>query len=366
MLRRLHTIHPDMFLSPFYSWFDTRYNVTSGLLVLATALTPLGAYAELPQPTSQTTPSSPEASAPRQPLQHTELLLDAVVATIDDKPILLSELNSRFLPPKHLTLQEATHDGDAVKLLDALILEKLIEEEANAKKVIASEADVEEYINEVAARNSLTRPDFEKALENEKRSITDYKHQVRIEILRTKLASTMAKGGTSVTEAEIDEYLKEHPEISSSGPSLKLRQIVILAEKYPAETYRQRIESVMTAINKGDSFATVAELYSDGPHGKEGGLLGIISEKDLSPQVQAALANVKAGQNSRLLENENSAQLFFVEQRFSGVDEDDRDESMKALREEIRRALQTKSSQQKFTAFLTSELYKTHTVDKKI
>jgi len=312
-------------------------------------------------PLLQWRPLSPAYAAP---LKEGEIFIDAVVASVDEKPITLSELNDRFLPPRKLSFTEVSRDVEAVKLLEALIIEKLLEEEAASKRLSATDAEVEEYIEEVARRNKLARGDFERELVSEGGNLTAYKRQVRSDILRTKLASSFTRGGVSISDSEIDEYIEKHPELSRNGPSLKLRQILVSATDRSAEELTQRIEAAQQQLEKGTEFAEVAKQYSDGPQSQEGGLIGIVAETDLSSDVSEAVAELKDGEVSKPIQNELGIQLFKVEQRFSKDDDDDSPSA--GFREEVRKTLLQAKTQEKLSSYFVTELYKNHAVDKKL
>jgi peptidyl-prolyl cis-trans isomerase SurA len=294
-----------------------------------------------------------------------EVVIDAVVATVDDKPITLSELSGRLVPPRKLSLAEASKDEEALKALDALIFEKLIEEEAVAKRITTSESDIEDYLNEVASRNGLSRKDFEKALLAEGRTLAAYKQQVRLDILRTRLASSMTRGGVSISDKEVEEYIESHPELAQSGETVKIRQILISSFGRDATALKARTAEIVQALDDGEKFADVATRFSEGPHASDGGLIGVVAAKDLSGDISSAVSSLDPGEWSSPLESEAGIQIFYVEQRFGGSEEGE-DVASDAVREEVRQSLQQQKSQEKLSSFFSNELYKNHSVDKKL
>jgi peptidyl-prolyl cis-trans isomerase SurA len=297
-----------------------------------------------------------------------EVLIDSVIASVDDKPITLSELGGRLVPPRKLSLPEAAKDQTVLMALDALIMEKLVEAEATQKRLSTSEAEVTDYIQEVARRNGLTQAAFEDALKSQGQSVDGYKQQVRIDILKTKLASTIARGGTSISESEIDEYLKSHSELSTNTASLKLRHILVSREQRSEDGAKSRVAEIQAALESGESFSDVATRLSDGPHSSDGGLIGTLAEKDLSGDVLDAVQNLKAGSYSAPIEGAQGTQFFFVEERFQSGSEDSESDgsTAEARREEARRALQQEKTQSRLSTYFVGELYKNHSVEKKL
>ena len=103
------------------------------------------------------------------------IFLDAIVASIDDKPIALSDVTNRMKPPTKLSVKEASENPDFQRALDAIILEQLVELEAGQRRLTVSDEEITEYLNEIAKRNSLTREEFLTALKRENHSEEEYR-----------------------------------------------------------------------------------------------------------------------------------------------------------------------------------------------
>jgi peptidyl-prolyl cis-trans isomerase SurA len=294
-----------------------------------------------------------------------ELVIDAVVAAVDDKPITLSDLNTR-LAPRRITLEEAKRDSDASRVLDQIILEKLLEEEAKVKRMGVSDAEVDEYMREVMQRNGLSSEDFQAALAREGRSIAAYKQQIKIDILKAKLGSSLARGGTSVSDSEIDGYIAIHPELKNGGKNIKLHNLVISKEGRTIEDVKAKLMQVSTALEGGESFIAVAKRLSDTASSAEGSLIGVIPLQDLSPAIAEAVAPLRAGQHTPPLETPADIQMFFVEERLGKEDEDWDEADEEKLRDEVRKILQKQKTTERLDAFFKNDLYKNHSVDKRL
>jgi len=296
------------------------------------------------------------------------MVLDAVIASVDEKPITLSELSSRMTPPRKLAIKELPGDQEAQKTLDALTFERILEAEAALKHVTVADEEVEEYANEVARRNSLSRVEFEAVLGKEGKSIDWYKHQIKTDILKSKLAGNISRGGISVSESEIDEYIANNPMPKISGPSVKLRVISISTSGRSTEEVEAKTKEIEALLEKGEDFSEVAKQLSDGANREDGGSLGIIGQSELSSDVAEAIQSVDIGSHSKAIQAADAVQIFFVEERFEAKDSDDDEPSeaeLKAHREDARKALQRQKTDEKLSAYFSSEIFKNHPVDKK-
>lgn len=310
--------------------------------------------------------ASPSKQQPKKVTQPTEVVIDGIVASVDDKPITLHDITARLNPQRRLTMAEAAKDPEALKVLDEVIFEKLLEEEAKTKRLVVADSDVEDYIREVAQRNNLTPTEFEAALAREGRTLSTYKHQVRVDILRAKLSSSISRGGISSTETEIDQYLENHPELRGSENTIKLHHIVISKVGRSPEQVQAKITEITTTLAGGAEFTEVAQRLSDtAASSPDGSLLGVISPQDLSPAISEAVSGLEKGKYSKPVETESDVQIFFVEQRFSG-NSDDSDEAEEALRAEVRQILQKQKTKDRLSTYFVEDLFKNHAVDKRL
>ncbi|NMC62815.1 MAG: hypothetical protein GYA55_06560 [SAR324 cluster bacterium] len=294
-------------------------------------------------------------------VQSQEIFIDAVVASVDGQPITLHDLCARLKPPRNLTLAQAATDSEARMLLDRIILEKLILAEGAAKKMQVSDSDIESYLDEIAARNKMSREDFQNALTKEGLTLEKYKEDVKLEIMKSRLASTFIRGSVSVTDEEVEKYLDERIGKAKGSTQLELRQIVISSNGRSRSEAKNIATEVKTALENGENFAELAKKFSESPDRNEGGSLGVVEEKDLNAEIFDIVFPLKEGQISDIVEIGESFRIFKVEKRFGGTDK--RDER---LMNEARSEIQKKKMEDKFQTYFMDDLYKQHSVDKKI
>jgi peptidyl-prolyl cis-trans isomerase SurA len=259
-------------------------------------------------------------------------------------------------------------DQAALMALDGLIMERLVEAEAAAKRVFVSDAELEDYLQEVARRNGLSKAEFEAALTAQGQDIKTYRQQIKVDILKTKLAGSISRGGISVSESEIDDYLASSNPLTQSGASIRLRHILINAQGRDQGQIQERVAQVISALETGEEFKAVAARLSDGPHAAEGGLIGTLAETDLSSEVREAVAPLQPGSYTAPLTGDNGVQFFFIEERFaeSSAESENREADIEARRAEARRILQQQKTQTRLSSYFIGELYKNHAVEKKI
>jgi peptidyl-prolyl cis-trans isomerase SurA len=278
--------------------------------------------------------------------------IDAVVATVDEQPILLSDLNK--LLPKPLTMSEAANDPTARMALDKLIFENLVNSEAEARRVSVSDADIERYVDEVANRNGLSREGFIEALKSQGKDWASYRSQIRTDILQTRLASIMLQGMSTVKDEELDRYLEAHPELLRTGASVTLRRIVTATEDEARAFEKRELDE--------EDFVDAVKKSSIAADASEGGSLGTLAEKDLSAEIFASLMHIDPGHTSEVVSGgPGMYTVYYVVERSSGGADE-----QKRVREEVKRQLTQNKLAQSMEGMFQTELYKNHTIDKKI
>ena len=326
--------------------------------------------------------------------------VDTIVASVNGKPITLRELGEWLKPPRTLSLQEAARDPEARSTLDQLILDLLIRAEAEQHKVRASEQDIEQYMNELARQNNMTREDLEGALRKEEHSLQRYRRRVQIDILRSRLVGKLMRDGTAVRQEEVDESLAQHPASAVQERRVTLRQILLYVDKQGVDKQgvdkqgvdkqgvnkegvneqgvseqeeqlstesRQSFANAQTLaleiqekLESGASFEELARIYSNSGDAAQGGLLGTIPEAQLSPTILDAVIGLDPGEHSTVVRTPQGLHFFQLVERTS--DNQDRGQ----LAAEVRESLSKQKMEERLATYFTVELYKRHSVDKKI
>jgi peptidyl-prolyl cis-trans isomerase SurA len=113
----------------------------------------------------------------------------------------------------------------------------------------------------------------------------------------------------TVTPSEVRSFYKDIPKDSLPliNSEVELIQIVKKPPINPEE--RERIRNKLLELRKrvlgGESFATLAILYSEDPgSAKSGGELGFVGRGELYPEFEAVAFNLKEGEVSDILETE--------------------------------------------------------------
>jgi len=242
--------------------------------------------------------------------QDTSVVIDEIVAIIGNKTILKSDIENQKLQlqAQGYYLKEDTK----CEILEELLFQKLLLDQALLDSIEVTENEVNSemerrlryFINQIGSEEKLE--------EYYKKSIPEIKAEFRSTIYDQMLTQRMQGELTTdikVTPSEIKKFYNNLPEDSLPlvNTVLELNHITkhpdisnqeILAVKERLENFRKR-------INNGESFTTLAALYSeDKGSASKGGELGFVGRGDLVPEFAAVAFNLKGKEISRIVKTE--------------------------------------------------------------
>lgn len=228
--------------------------------------------------------------------------LDRIVALVEEDVILQSELDSAIesilmqvqgrenLPPRRVIEEQ---------VLERLIMTRLEVTRAEETGIRASDAAVDQALQQVARQNGLSLTQLRTAVEADGFDFQEFRRQIREEILSSELRQRVAASMDDVTETEVDILLATG---GIGGPEAKLSQIMIMvpeaASAVEVQEVRNRIEEVRRQILGGLDFATAAITFSQAPDALQGGEVGWRPLNTLPPAFADALRGLQAGEVS--------------------------------------------------------------------
>lgn len=133
-----------------------------------------------------------------------------IAATVDGRPI------SRQSVVKELEKQ----NGKAV--LDTMISEKIIQNEASKKNIVISDTDVDEEIKSIEKGVMAQGGTLDMALAQQGLTLNDLKERIKTQKMVEKLLEDKIK----VTEAEINTFINSNKIVLTKGKEYEIRQKV--------------------------------------------------------------------------------------------------------------------------------------------
>ncbi|MEJ5299436.1 MAG: SurA N-terminal domain-containing protein [Thermodesulforhabdaceae bacterium] len=266
--------------------------------------------------------------------------VDRIVAVVNDDIILYSDVRKKVKEIKDkirsaLPVPESELER---QILDQMVEEKLIQQEMKRLKINVDDQSVERAIEKIKKDQGLTDDQFFAMIQKEGFTLEEFKKTIRKELERATLIEKVFQSKTIITDADIDQYVKKHPE--ESVPRAKLSVIFIPKNSGISG------EELLKRIKSGADFYELAKKYSKGPNASEGGRVGWVNVRDLAGKLQEVVINLPPGQISPVLSSDAGDFIVKVEEKT--VESVALNPSDPKEREKIRRMLMQREIETKF------------------
>jgi peptidyl-prolyl cis-trans isomerase SurA len=258
-------------------------------------------------------------------------LVDRIVAIVDEEAILLSDLE-REIETYHFEMQAARQPvtlGDAEireEMLDRLVEVKLLVAQAKLDGMVIGEEELERETAQATQRlidRFGTRTALDRELARSGMTFEDLQARnrelVRNRLYTMRMVQRHVRPRVEVRDDEVKEFYEEHKdEVPRQNPTVTIANILVVAQPDPEvmQGIEATLEEIQRALERGDSFETVAREYSEGPNASRGGMVGRFGRGDLfSPVVEDALWAMSVGQVSPPINTELGIHLLQLVER---------------------------------------------------
>jgi len=208
--------------------------------------------------------------------------LDRVLVVVNDEAITQWDLNEqRRIVMSQLKASNITPPPNDIldrQVLERLIVERAILQYAKDTGVRVDDTMVERTILRVAEENKLKPDDFRKVLEREGIPYSNYREDIRRQIILQRVREREVDSKVMVSDAEVDNYLATLASQAGGEDEYLLSHIYVTVPEQAAPdvvaTRRQRTAQALEEIRAGKDFAQVAAAFSNAPDASSGGNLG--------------------------------------------------------------------------------------------
>ena len=240
------------------------------------------------------------------------VVIDQVVAVIGANVILHSDVEAQYI--QYRMQEGAKGSASTIKcsILENMLYQKLLLNQAELDSVEVSDVQVEGEMDRRLRHYISMFGSPEKFEEFYKKSILQFKEDLREQVKELMMVESVQQTITAdvkVTPSEVRAFFKEIPNDSLPflNSEFQLAQIVIMPpiNKDEEERVITKLTELRDRILKGESFATLAILYSEDPgSAKNGGELGLHGRGEMFPEFEAVAFSLKDGEVSEIVETE--------------------------------------------------------------
>jgi peptidyl-prolyl cis-trans isomerase SurA len=282
-------------------------------------------------------------------------IANRIVATIDGEPITAHEVR-RYA---------REHDADGVpqdQLLDALITDKLLDQEIKAQGISAKDDEIDRYVKEVQARNGMDDATFARALSTKGITVEAYRVKVKREIEKAQLVNREIRQRVNVSPEEIHRYYEAHRDEYAIAEQVKVRHILFMLDAGADETEVARVTAKAAEVRalavSGRDFGELARQFSEGPGADKGGELGTFSKGELAGELDVVAFRLKTGEVSEPVRSPAGIHLLRVDERIgSGY------RPLDEVSDKIRDELYNGALEERFQNWLSRDLRERHHVE---
>lgn len=242
--------------------------------------------------------------------QNDSIILDKIMAVIGRQAVMYSDIENQFAQMKQQGYY-VTNDARC-EILEQAMYTKLLVHKAWVDTVEVSDAEVNNeleyrinyYANQIGS--------IEKLEEYYGKSISEIREEYSETIREQKTAERMQQtigADVAVTPQDVRNYYKSipHDSLPIINTEFELEQLAIFPKVQESEVLRikDRLREFKTRVANGESFATLAVLYSeDRGSAMRGGELGFMSRGDLVAEFSAAAFNLEPNEVSKVIKTE--------------------------------------------------------------
>lgn len=248
------------------------------------------------------------------------VLLDKIIAIVDDDIVMQSELQQRMKSiSMRLRAQGTPLPAPAVmeqRVLDQLILESVQLQRAKRAGIRISDNQLNQTLRSIARSNQMTLEQFEAQLEREGETYASAREQIRREMIVARIQQREVDRRVRVTEQEIETFLASREGRTQSGAEYYIGHILIAvpdgAERADEVAARERAETILGELRAGADFQQMAVAKSDGRQALKGGVIGWRKENELPSIAADIIPNLAIREPSRLLRTASGFHIVTV------------------------------------------------------
>lgn len=286
------------------------------------------------------------------------VIKDRIIATVNGEAITLYDLNSALQPV--IQRIEANYQGPNKEkivaearqaILNRLIEERLIEQEAKKFGSAVKDEEVISTINNMLASNKISMEEFKKRLASEDLTFDQYKEKTKTQILKMRLFKFEVNYKVSVSDDEIGEYYKNHRNEYEGREAVRIKQILLNMPKdangRARDTVRAKADALLKRLKGGEPFDLLAANFSEGPAANRGGDLGFIEKGSMLPEVERVAFSMAVNEISPVIESQAGYHIIMVmDKRGEGI------KTIDSVRAEIVKKLETEKMDKKFEEWM--------------
>jgi peptidyl-prolyl cis-trans isomerase C len=250
---------------------------------------------------------------------------DEIAVTVNGRVVTEGQVEAeieKVAPLLQPDFLEKNRDRIRKQALDRVIILKLLEEEIEKAKIVATEEEVNERIREMAAQQNLSLEEFRETLKAGGMNFDEWKEQMQIEVgvQFQKLIEAKMGDQLNVTETDVNNFYSANIEQFQEIEQVKASHIFVRPDpntdpnKAKAKALA-KARDLLKQIKEGADFAELAKSTGGYPSAPRGGDLGFRPRGYWDPPFEKVAFELKIGQTSDIVETRFGYHIIKVADR---------------------------------------------------
>ena len=244
--------------------------------------------------------------------------LDRIVAVVNSEVVTRLDLDEQIKVATQQLKRQGTplpaHDVLERQLLERLITAKVLAQNAKETGLRVDDTQLQRSIERIAQENKASPDQFRKILEGDGIDFNRFREELRNEILIARLKEREVDSKILITDAEVDNYLKNQQGQAGKDDEFSLSHILVLVPEQasPEQIQSKRViaEKALDQLKGGADFRQVSAGVSDAPNALDGGALGWRPAARLPQIFVDAVKTMKVGDTSPVLRSANGFHII--------------------------------------------------------
>lgn len=209
-------------------------------------------------------------------------ILDRVVVVVDDGVVLQSQIDQLIQQVKNGQNFNASNapsdDVLETQAIERLVLQEIQLQMADRMGIEIDDNQLEQAINEIANNQDMTTAELRENMVSSGMSWAAYRENIRNELVIQQVQRAAVQQRVSITPQEINNLVKLIESNQEVQTEYRLAQILISADSDSSqaelEKAKERANTVLSLLDKGNDFADLAVRSSSGSAALDGGDMG--------------------------------------------------------------------------------------------
>lgn len=229
--------------------------------------------------------------------------IDHIVAIVNEEVITRNELDEVI----RTTVKQLQKQGVQLPpsdIIEKQLLERTIMNRAQLQRakevgITVSDTELDQTIRKIAKENNLSMDEFYYALQQDGMTLTEFREEIQNELLISRLKEREVNNRVTVTEGEIDNFLRTQETSAIGNDEYRVAHILVqILEQMDSaqiEVRRQKAENALKRLQEGVDFAQISAELSDAPNALQGGEIDWRPITQMGPMFSEILTRMQPG-----------------------------------------------------------------------